>query len=1161
MPDTRTAVATRQLRTLFEFGTVAGLTDGQLLDMFVAGHDEAAFTALVERHGPMVQRVCLDVLRNHHDAQDAFQATFLVLASRASSIRRRDSLASWLYGVALRVSSCARSGATRRRKHERTLAAQRPVVTLERETCFDERGGVLHSELGRLSERLRAPVVLCYLEGRTYDEAAMVLRCPVGTIKSRLASARERLRRRLEQSEFAPLAAGGPLSLDPVVAPAAVSSELVELTIREVAGRTAKGASMTAAARLAQAVLKTMTLSRLGAIAGILLVSSALATVGVSSVWRAEGEAAGAPATSGGARPAKTASNPARTASVIQEPKSQPVTRAGTRVNLTGRVVDEKRRPVPDADVRVRLFRSTDRSLRISSEVVDTWNSRTDTLGRYRVDGVQGIQSDDYQHLSLDVNAPDFVEYCERYFSDLPGTLARQGNLGDVELRRGVTVSGRCVDLAGNAVAGAKINSGFTKEPMSSLGRTQTTDARGRFRLNIPDGQAAELIVYPESGAPRRVAVAAGGADLGDIKIEPGVELDGRLLTAHGQPLSGKVIAFESIERGQFGFLPITLAYKTDADGRFHVPAVKGLFKVWSAGAHDAGPDDSGPIVSAGPIPAVALQVKDFDPRSGRPRQEFTLIAGPEVAIRGTITGPDGKPAKGVCLTLVASIGGASYLSPIRWTTTDASGRYAFTGIPRGLSKSYLNVFAEPPSNDKFVDMVASGSFQGQATHGSVSFSPLERDQDPLDFRLKIETLPTADPPRFVSAEDKELLSLGEEADRLEKEFLKEMKDHPKPEGRVVLFREKYPPNVLANRFLQLAAAHPHHPAAISALGYIFRAATGAGDPLAAITKAREQAIDQVIEHHLRNRDVVFFFTVLTFGVPSPKGETLLRAALSSSPHREVRAAACYELARFLQFKADLPTAIKSMRERPRPDDPGIRKAWDLSLQNMERFAAVDGPKARAEAEHLLKRVQREFADVPMSQFMVDGPGRVQLSRYNSPEAKTKTFGALAEAALFELRNLAVGKPAPDIEGEDASGGRFKLSDYRGKVIVLSFSGNWCGPCREMYPLRARARIPAQGPAVRHAQRQHGSGARDSPKIDPERRDHLAKLVGRRTGRADYHQVEHSLVPHRLRDRREGHHPRDRPAWNRAGPSRQTPARRDDSARQELTRATARAEF
>ena len=125
MADAHHAVASRHLRMLFEVGTVAGQSDGQLLDLFVTRRDEAAFTALIERHGPMVQRVCHEVLGDHHDAQDAFQATFLVLARRAGSIRRRDSLASWLYGVALRVGSCARSDSARRRRHERNWAALR----------------------------------------------------------------------------------------------------------------------------------------------------------------------------------------------------------------------------------------------------------------------------------------------------------------------------------------------------------------------------------------------------------------------------------------------------------------------------------------------------------------------------------------------------------------------------------------------------------------------------------------------------------------------------------------------------------------------------------------------------------------------------------------------------------------------------------------------------------------------------------------------------------------------------------------------------------------------------------------------------------------------------------------------------------------------------
>src|SRR5262249_22583191 len=117
--------ASHHLRALFEVGTVVGLSDGQLLDRFVSRREEAAFTALIERHGPMVQRVCGEVLGDYHDAQDAFQATFLVLARHAGSIRHRDSLASWLYGVALRVSAGAWAAAGRRPGDERERAAPR----------------------------------------------------------------------------------------------------------------------------------------------------------------------------------------------------------------------------------------------------------------------------------------------------------------------------------------------------------------------------------------------------------------------------------------------------------------------------------------------------------------------------------------------------------------------------------------------------------------------------------------------------------------------------------------------------------------------------------------------------------------------------------------------------------------------------------------------------------------------------------------------------------------------------------------------------------------------------------------------------------------------------------------------------------------------------
>ena len=202
MDNVDCAAAGSQLRLLFEAGTVTGVSDGHLLEMFVARRDELAFTALVERHGPMVQRVCHAVLGDHHDAQDAFQATFLVLARSARSIRQCDSLASWLYGVALRVAAGpvppGRGGARMRGTGPPCAPSRRRATrrarTTSRRSCTKRSAGFPSGS---------APVVLCYLEGRTYEEAAQVLRCPVGTIKSRLSTARERLRRRLEHRDQA----------------------------------------------------------------------------------------------------------------------------------------------------------------------------------------------------------------------------------------------------------------------------------------------------------------------------------------------------------------------------------------------------------------------------------------------------------------------------------------------------------------------------------------------------------------------------------------------------------------------------------------------------------------------------------------------------------------------------------------------------------------------------------------------------------------------------------------------------------------------------------------------------------------------------------------------------------------------------------------------
>jgi RNA polymerase sigma-70 factor (ECF subfamily) len=195
----RNATIARQLSTLFHVGTIGELTDGQLLERFVTGRGEPAelaFAALVERHGPLVLHTCRSIVRDELDAEDAFQATFLVLVRKAGTLWTRDSLGPWLHQVAYRAARHARSDSIRRKIVEQTAAEMASVRAVAEPAC-DDLNAVVHEEVARLPDRYRVPVLLCDLEGRTYEQVARHLGCPVGTVKSRLARARERLRNRL----------------------------------------------------------------------------------------------------------------------------------------------------------------------------------------------------------------------------------------------------------------------------------------------------------------------------------------------------------------------------------------------------------------------------------------------------------------------------------------------------------------------------------------------------------------------------------------------------------------------------------------------------------------------------------------------------------------------------------------------------------------------------------------------------------------------------------------------------------------------------------------------------------------------------------------------------------------------------------------------------
>lgn len=173
-------------------------SDGELLGSYVENRDAKSFEILVSRHGPRVWRVCRQVLGHTQDAEDAFQSTFLLLAGKADSIRKGDSLGHWLHGAAHRIAVRSRLNATRRRVRENRVRPT-PDRSTGPDVDADEVHRALHEEIDRLPTRLREPIRLCYLDGMTNIEAARLLGCPPSTLKERLASGRDRLRRGLDR--------------------------------------------------------------------------------------------------------------------------------------------------------------------------------------------------------------------------------------------------------------------------------------------------------------------------------------------------------------------------------------------------------------------------------------------------------------------------------------------------------------------------------------------------------------------------------------------------------------------------------------------------------------------------------------------------------------------------------------------------------------------------------------------------------------------------------------------------------------------------------------------------------------------------------------------------------------------------------------------------
>jgi RNA polymerase sigma-70 factor (ECF subfamily) len=294
------------LQTLYHGGSLAEMSDGQLLERFLTSHgaaSEAAFEVLVRRHGPPVLSLCRGVLQDDHAAADAFQATFIVLASRAATIREGEQLAPWLGRVARRIARSSRKSAARRDARERRVAVNEgSAASADVEFEGLEVASLVSAEVDRLPKVERLLLRLIYWQGKTYEEAAALLSWPIGTVRSRLARVRDRLRGRLTRRGLGPMpAVTGSAAVVKETSAATLPEALVLQTVRAATGcagtvTVAVEASLVPAtvAALVDGELSTMATISWKSIAVLLLLGGAMVTGVVSRVQRGSGSGAGA---------------------------------------------------------------------------------------------------------------------------------------------------------------------------------------------------------------------------------------------------------------------------------------------------------------------------------------------------------------------------------------------------------------------------------------------------------------------------------------------------------------------------------------------------------------------------------------------------------------------------------------------------------------------------------------------------------------------------------------------------------------------------------------------------------------------------------------------------------------------------------------------------
>jgi RNA polymerase sigma factor (sigma-70 family) len=428
-------------------------TERQLLDNFTEQRSEAAFTALVSRHGPMVLRVCRRVLNHEQDAEDAFQATFLVLARNAGAIRKRDTVGDWLHGVAYRTAMKVKRSAARRRNHEARLGHRRTDFKSVPPT-WDDVQAVLDEEIQRLPACFREAFVLCVLEGKSGPDAAVELRCKEGTVKSRVNRARHMLQRQLARRGINLAGLLAALSVAESTGRAALSTSLTAITVRfgllVAAGESAAGLIPAHIAALAAGVTRAMCLTK-AKIAVVLMLGVGLFVAGAGALAHQA------------LTPAQI-ETPAIQKSEAPAPKDRTTPKAAKdsigdkdAVTFSGRVVDPDGKPVPSAKLHLIVHSWVKKPLYVGT------TGGKDGAFRLSVGAERSrpyIDESSWSQTSIVATAEGYGPAV-----NLPRELASSGDLTLRLAKDDVPIQGRILDLQGKPMAGVTVRVGALSTP------------------------------------------------------------------------------------------------------------------------------------------------------------------------------------------------------------------------------------------------------------------------------------------------------------------------------------------------------------------------------------------------------------------------------------------------------------------------------------------------------------------------------------------------------------------------------------------------------------------------------------------------------------------------------------------------------------------------